>query len=160
MKKRRAFSLIELLIVIAIMGILASAMILTMGGTTDKAEATRIVSELQSLKAAAALCYADRVGTADSNKAPTLNELAAYLEGSKKLLDAPDGTASSYQIYPADGASSSTWFVGYTALEADSGVAQRLEKMASQQGLLKGNTAGAPSEEYTQDSTSLWLRVR
>ena len=53
------FTLVELLIVIIIIGILAGALLLITGAGTDKAEATRIVSDLRSLKSAALMYHAD-----------------------------------------------------------------------------------------------------
>ena len=54
-RKSKGFTLIELLIVITVIGILSGSVMLTMGSSADKAEATRIVTDLHSLKLAAGL---------------------------------------------------------------------------------------------------------
>jgi general secretion pathway protein G len=58
-RKSKGFTLVELLIVIVIIGILAGMMMLSTGGATAKAEATKIVSDMRNLKAAAIMVYAE-----------------------------------------------------------------------------------------------------
>lgn len=54
-----AFTLVELLVVIIIIGILAGVMMLIVYSGNHSAEAAKIVSDLRSLKAAAMLYYLD-----------------------------------------------------------------------------------------------------
>lgn len=58
-RKNRAFTLVELLIVIIIIGVLAGMMMVSAGAATDNARATRIISDIRAMKAAAILYHAD-----------------------------------------------------------------------------------------------------
>ena len=73
MRKRSGFTLVELLIVIIIIGILAGAMMLLAGSGTDSAEATKIISDLRSMKAAALMYYADNPSAPMNIAAATTN---------------------------------------------------------------------------------------
>ncbi len=57
--KRKAYTLVELLIVIIIIGILAGMMTLSSSQASDSAKASRIIAEIRTMKAAAALYKAD-----------------------------------------------------------------------------------------------------
>ncbi|MCD8163198.1 MAG: prepilin-type N-terminal cleavage/methylation domain-containing protein [Synergistaceae bacterium] len=60
-KAHRAFTLVELLIVIIIIGTLAGMMMLAAGSATSKAEATKIVANLRTLKSAVMMYEAENV---------------------------------------------------------------------------------------------------
>ena len=59
--RRGGFTLVELLIVIIIIAILAGMMMMTTGSATDRAEATKVISDLRALKSAALMYYVDNM---------------------------------------------------------------------------------------------------
>lgn len=58
--RRRGFTLVELLLVLALVGVLAGSVVLVSGGASDRAKAIRIVSDLRTIKSAALMYYVDR----------------------------------------------------------------------------------------------------
>ena len=98
-KKSKGFTLVELLIVIIIIGILAGMMMLSTGGATAKAEATKIVSDMRNMKAAAIMYYAD-----NSKWTETIGDLSKYLDGKVEAISDESqiiGKAT-FQIVSAD----------------------------------------------------------
>ena len=115
LKKSKGFTLVELLIVIIIIGILAGMMMLSTGGATAKAEATKIVSDMRNMKAAAIMVYAD------NSVWPTdIRSLDNYLDQN------PSG---SYSI-PTPGA-----YLLFNATSTDQKIKDNLKVMATTGGL-------------------------
>ncbi|MCR4818569.1 MAG: type II secretion system GspH family protein [Fretibacterium sp.] len=72
---RLGFTLVELLIVIAVIGILMSGMLLSGSSATSSARALNIVNDLRVMKQAVFLMYLDSMDHFDSGKSPKFKEL-------------------------------------------------------------------------------------
>ncbi|MBL3540668.1 prepilin-type N-terminal cleavage/methylation domain-containing protein [Aminivibrio sp.] len=157
LKKRTGFTLVELLIVIIIIGILAGAMLLVAGSGTDKAEATKIVSDLRSLKAAALMYYADNPNntTLDGNQ---IAKLTKYMDRGIETDDYTflNGTVS---------ADNTAWFVGRLNITR-AGVQEKLAETAESVGLLAEPQIASDTiqsgdlYETTDTPTTAYMRAR
>lgn len=81
-KPKRAFTLVEILLTILIIGILAGNLLLTSGISRDRSAATRIVSDLMTLKRAAMLFFSDNGRWPGENDYDRLN---SYMTGHIQL---------------------------------------------------------------------------
>ena len=148
MRARRGFTLIELLIVMTIIAVLSGSLLLTMGSSTDKAEATRIVTDLNSLRLAAGLYYADNAG---STLSPDIARLKIYVTAPEKL------SGDQYEF--TEGENAGQWFVGCKIASQPQGVRESLKKMAANNGLRNGVTS-SDSDVYDGGTNGVYIRVR
>ena len=152
-RKAKGFTLVELLIVIIIIGILAGMMMLSTGSATDKAEATKIVSDMRNVKSAALMLYADTNVwlTSGDTFGPTELDGTGYA-GGKKLSEYLDTNPKGYKV----GKSGGVCYVVFNGadangvLAANNGVAKKLADLTTSAGLYKTiPTSGDPSYDGT-----------
>ena len=109
-KARKGFTLVELLIVVAILAILSATMMVSMSGVTAKAKASSIAANLDACRAAAILYYAkhgDEQGFADTTTTTMLEaELSMWSEMKGKANT--EGSTDGDTIYYIAGTTSAT----------------------------------------------------
>ena len=142
---RKGFTLVELLIVIAILGALASMMSLSGTNATASARAATIVSDLKTLKTAALLFYNDYyLSSGDGVNAFTQNSFNAhsadYIDPAALKIISKD---YAILIKAATTTAPSEWYAGYLlgVGAEDAQVAKLLKARASKLGLLMDNTS-------------------
>ena len=129
MNQSKGFTLIELMIVVAIIGILASVALPAYQTYTQKAKFTEVVLASSGIKSKVDLCYQTRGGLnldncdtfAKIGTTETAAELAGYVSdisfsGSATItatgvaeFNADDGTVTTYILKPTTGSGSIVW---------------------------------------------------
>ena len=146
-RKAKGFTLVELLIVIIIIGILAGMMMLSTGSATDKAEATKIVSDMRNVKAACLMYYADN-GNYPSATTPSTS-LDIYLDTTAKNMSVASGGGTSI-------------FVKYdlSAAKTPAGVITKLNEIRKSSGAINGTNSTTTSSDITGTGKAVYMVIR
>ncbi len=171
-KARKGFTLVELLIVIIIIGILAGAMMLVAGSSRDAAEASKIISDLRNVKAAALMWMTESPTTIDNNMWLAFEDDPTPLN---KYLDRPlSKNQETFKFSTATMTVASddvitSWILGYDVTDARDGVKSNLEKQADSAGLYGGSegdtlnidlTNPASTDYYSTDDDIVYVVVQ
>lgn len=140
---KKGFTLVEVLIVMIIIGILAGGMTLVAGGSRDIAEATRIVSDLKSIKVATLMWIVDDPNGVDPNiwEEKGHSSLDQYLD--KPILD-----NNKYKFETITLNDREVWLLGYDLSGARNGVVKKLADQAESAGLFE--------KDKTKDTLALF----
>lgn len=100
--KKKGFTLVELLIVLVIVGVLSGLLMVSASGALDKAEATRISSDLKNIKSASFLYFADKSKWPSTDITLVNPYLSAKLDSSGDYSFVHDGARIKARYHNAD----------------------------------------------------------
>ncbi|MDO4219563.1 MAG: prepilin-type N-terminal cleavage/methylation domain-containing protein [Synergistaceae bacterium] len=155
MKTHSAFTILEVLIAVTIIGIMSGLLAISSSNATDKARALKIVSDMQNVKTACVLYYSE------NGKYPSkVSDLNEYLDTSVSYEGTP------FSLESAGEGDTGALFVKYDGsaskgnLEANSGVATRLFKMKDDIPLYKDTTLSQDNSGTYDKGNVVYILVK
>ena len=146
--KRKGFTLIEIVIVLAITVILTGIMALMNYNSYYTAKANHIILDFRSLRTAASMWHSENRQTKNNDRREILNYL-----NSKSMVNLADSEENKggYMLHVSD--NGRIWYVGYE-LSNDARIRNRLTAKAGHNKLLGGDK----KSQYNNDS-QVWVQV-
>lgn len=156
---RKGFTLAEVLLVIAIIGVLSGMMMVASSESVKTTEANNIVNNLRNFASAAMTFYTDSMDhfTATSNDPANLNTYVV-----KYMYNGGNSIQNSGDYYVKN--NNGKWWVGYDIPANSDGIKTRL-KAKAQSSNLRGSASindfpATDSTSYYNENPAVWLRIR
>ncbi len=156
-RKAKGFTLVELLIVIVIIGILAGMLMLSTGGATDSATATKIVSDMRNIKAGSVMYFLDeKVWPTSINSSFDKYmdvPLSTQTNPSKGGFEIKSGTGGT-------GTDKPLWIEYKDSNVLTGGVKAKLKNMAGDVGLYASAATTVPASPDYAGGDSVYMLIR
>lgn len=159
---RKGFTLAEVLLVIAIIGVLSSMMMVASSESVKTTEANNIVNNLRNFASAAMTFYTDSMDHFTATPNDTSTDLKSCVV--KYMYNGGNSIQNSGDYYVKN--NNGKWWVGYvlpTGSNSD-GIKTRL-KAKAQSSNLRGSASindfpATDSTSYYNENPAVWLRIR
>lgn len=152
---KKGFTLVELLIVIVIIGILAGSLLLVFGNARNRSTATRVVSNLMTMKRASTLFYYD-TGSWPGNIEADYEKLRSYLDRDEFSVGW-EGESDTQEIYGIKVLDSTDVYAA-AAVGDTQGISQGVRDVLQ---TIRGsyNLTNGDGTAYTNDSDTVMVPV-
>lgn len=149
---KKAFTLVELLIVIVVIGILSAMMMLSSTEAISSARSANIISDLRNLKTATLAWYMDNLDYVEGKIKKDEKEFLKLSDEKDDIFKylGNEGLKTNYIL--SDGKDSSTWFVWCNI--TDQKVFEKLKARAATVGLVLQGTSNTKSADLVNSDAT------
>ena len=160
MNKHKAFTIVELLIVMTVIGVLSSMMMMSSTETVSSSNAMNIITTLRNLSTAAMSLYTDNLDffRKNPNASPDLLPyVRPYLYKGTVNSNNDDDVYANYLVKNI----SRTWWAGYKFPSDNKSLKGKVSKYAGTEGLKGSDTENSVQEDKAYMTHSVvWMRIR